>query len=275
MHFIYYILNAVCYATQSATGKLYSFKGGNAQQFNISKSVCAVVLFFVMMLFQGRPVHMGSLPWAALYGVSLTVSMYSGFKALSVGPIALTSIMAAMSLIIPFFWGLVFWGEQISIPGILGISMLICAIILICYQKQSATNIKWLLYSITTLICNGICSVMQKYHQLHYPGMYQTDFMLLSTGIVALILLVIGLVRHTNMKPSFLGMVSGAANGLANLFVLLLAATQSAAILFPLIAAGNVLTAWLTGVILFREKLKKRQFIGLFIGICGVIALNL
>jgi drug/metabolite transporter (DMT)-like permease len=228
-----------------------------------------------MTLFQGRPIHFASLPWAALYGVSLTISMYSGFKALSVGPIALTSIMASMSLIIPFFWGLAFWGEHISIPGILGISMLVCAIILICYQKQGATSFKWLFYSITTMICNGICSVMQKYHQLQYPGMYQTDFMLLSTGIVALILLVLGFIKNSNMKPNFLGMVSGAANGLANLFVLLLAATQNAAILFPLIAAGNVLTAWLAGVILFREKLKKRQFIGLFIGIFGVIALNL
>lgn len=273
---LFFLLNAVCYAGQSATGKQYAAKGGQAHIFNLSKSFSAALLFLIWLLFSQRVPHIATVPFAILYGICLAVSMHTGFMALSCGPMALTSIMAAMSLVIPFVWGLFFWHERISLFAGIGLLLLLCAIVLIHFKKQSGFSKKWLLYSLITMVANGFCSVIQKYHQVRFPGQYQVDFMLFSTAVVLLIITLKGVFqKQITLHFSGLGACSGVLNGLANFIVLLLASNESAVTIFPLISAGNVMAAWLSGVILFREKIYKTQLWGLLAGILGIILLKL
>lgn len=276
MSLLLYFANMLCSAGQSAASKLYSTRGGEASAFNMNKTLWAFLLFFVWSLLRGQAVHLKTLPLAILYGVFLTVSMHCGFQALSMGPMALTSILASMSLIIPFLWGILFWQETLTVLSVFGVLLLLLSIMLINRGSRGKLSLKWLVYSMVTMLANGFCSVVQKYHQRLFPGQFQVDFMLLSMGTAALLLLIsLFLSRKSFPKPSLLGAISGAMNGLANLMVLLLAATESAAFLFPLIAAGNAVGAWLTGLLLFREKTRRSQLIGLAAGILGVIVLNL
>lgn len=276
MHIFFFAANTVCYAGQSATGKLYAAKGGQANSFNLCKAGSAVILFFVWLLIKGNGIHWSTLPWALLYGLCLTVSMYTGFMALSCGPMALTSIMAAMSLLIPFLWGILFWQEQLSVFGIFGILLLIGAIVLINYRKESRFSKKWLVYSLITMVTNGFCSVIQKYHQLTYPKLYQVDFMLLSMAAVTLLLLIaFPFQKEKKLRFSGLGTCSGIMNGLANFFVLILAGSKNAAALFPMVSVCNVMAAWLTGILFFKEKTKTIQFVGLILGVASVCLLNL
>ena len=103
-----FLTNTVCYAGQSSLGKLYASRGGQAHSFNLCKAGSAALLFLLWLLLKGQGIHLGTLPWAAIYGICLCVSMYAGFQALSCGPMALTGMLAAMSLIIPFLWGILF-----------------------------------------------------------------------------------------------------------------------------------------------------------------------
>lgn len=276
MHIFLFAANTICYAGQSATGKLYAAKGGQANSFNLCKAGSAVILFLVWLLIQGKGVHWATLPWALPYGICLTVSMYTGFMALSCGPMALTSIMAAMSLLIPFLWGILFWQERLSVFGIIGIILLIGAIFLINYRKESKFSKKWLVYSLITMLANGFCSVIQKYHQLSYPKLHQVDFMLFAMSTVTILLLIaFPFQKEKKLKFSTLGTCSGIMNGLANFFVLILAGIQNAAALFPMVSVCNVMAAWLTGILFFKEKTKPIQFIGLILGVAGVCLLNL
>ena len=271
-----FFLNALCYAGQSATGKLYAAKGGKAHSFNLSKSLSAVLLFLIWAVISRKAPHLSTIPFAFFYGLCLTVSMHTGFMALSYGPMALTSIMAAMSLIIPFGWGLVFWKERLTLLGGFGILLLLCAIFFIHYKKQGGISKKWLLYSLITMVANGFCSVIQKYHQIRFPGQHQVDFMLFSTAAV-LLLMILKSVFQKQISPHFspLGACSGILNGLANFFVLLLASKESAITVFPLISAGNVIAAWCAGILFFRERIQKLQLLGFLAGIIGIILLKL
>jgi drug/metabolite transporter (DMT)-like permease len=271
-----FLANTVCYAGQSSLGKLYAAKGGNANSFNLCKAGSAAILFSIWLLCKGQGIHWATLPWAAVYGICLCVSMYAGFQALSCGPMALTSILASMSLIVPFFWGVTFWKESISLLAILGVFLLLCAIILICFKKERKFSIRWLIFSLITMATNGVCSVIQKYHQLSFPGHFQVDFMLFAmTTVTILLLLALPVQKCKLLKPSLLGIGAGSLNGLANFAVLLLASTGNATSLFPMVSVCNVMAAWLTGIVFFREKTKPIQFIGLAIGIIGIFLLNL
>lgn len=275
MHILLFFLNAICYAGQSGTGKLYAAKGGQAESFNFSKALAAAALFFIWVLVRGG-IHWQTLPPAVLYSLFLTLSMHTGFQALSCGPMALTGILVAMSLVIPMFWGLLFWQETLSVWEVFGVTLLLAAIVLIQFKKQGGLSARWLMYCLITMVANGLCSVVQKYHQRAFPGLYQPDFMLFATATVAIVFTLTHMLQKGKpVQFPLLGICSGVCNGLANFFVLILAASQQAVALFPLISAGNVLCAWLTGVLFFKEHIQPMQLLGLACGALGLIVMNL
>ena len=275
MPILLFLGNTVCYAGQSSLGKLYASKGGHAHGFNLCKAGSAAILFLVWLFCKGQGIHWYTLPWAAVYGICLCVSMYAGFQALSCGPMALTSILAAMSLIVPFLWGILFWQEQPGMWSIVGFCCLLCSILLINFKNEGKISGKWLLYCMITMITNGFCSVIQKYHQFSYPGRFQVDFMLMSmAAVTVLLLLILPFQKEKRIQISLTGISSGILNGLANFIVLILASNQSATTLFPIVSACNVMAAWFCGILFFRDRIQKQQLLGLFCGIAGIILMQ-
>ena len=104
---ILYALNVVCSAGQSALGKQYAKRGGESLPFNINKAVIGTILFLTLGLINGFSWHFATTLFGIIYGISLCISMHTGFKALSIGPMALTSVIASFSLIMPFLFGIV------------------------------------------------------------------------------------------------------------------------------------------------------------------------
>lgn len=68
--------------------------------------------------------------------------------------------------------------------------------------------------------------------------------------------------------------ICGLANGLTNLFVLLLA-KYPASIVFPVISAGGILATALVGILIYKEKLSTMQTIGMILGTASIILLNI
>ena len=71
------------------------------------------------------------------------------------------------------------------------------------------------------------------------------------------------------------GLPKGLANGVVNYLVMTLQGMLPTALLFPLISAGGIVTAFLLAVFLYRERLTKPQLVGSAIGTISVILLNL
>ena len=275
---IFYLLNVLLSAGQSALGKQYARRGGESLPFNINKAVIGTVLFLLLGLAGGFSRHLETMLFGLAYGVSLCVSLHAGFKALSIGPMALTSMIASFSLIIPFLFGIIFWNESLSLLKVIGIVFLLLSIFLINIKKENGFSAKWLCYTFITLLTNGICSVVQKMHQLRFPTLYRTEFMFWALLCVSAILLLPHTAKRskrTSLRFSWLGTVSGVANCLANYLVLYLSATENASVLFPIIAIANIITVWVIGIVFFKEKLRLLQTVGLAIGVISVVLLKI
>lgn len=274
-----YFLNFACSAGQSTLSKHYASKGGNANVFNINKVAAGFLVFLIMGLWGGLRFHMPTALLGMAYGTCLYVSNFAGFTALALGPMALTSIIAAFSLVIPFLAGITLWGEELSLPGGIGIGLLLCSIVLMNFRKSGQPmSLKWLFFSFLTFFSNGISSVVQKQHQLLWPGSYRTEFMLwaMAWGLVLLALTV--LIRGTvkaEVRACVPGASAGLIEGFANYIVLYLAATQDASVLFPVVSAAKIIAVWIIGRFTFREQLKHTQTVGLLAGIAAIILLNL
>lgn len=128
---------------------------------------------------------------------------------------------------------------------------------------------------------NGSCSAIQKVQQIDFNGLYKNELMIVALSIVTLTLFIISLFAERksiafNIKKGYiLFLISGLANGLVNLLVLVLSSKMPASVMFPVISAGGIITTALVSIFIYKEKLSKYQIIGLTLGIMSVITLNL
>lgn len=278
MTILLYVLNVLFASGQSAFSKLYAAKDGKSAAFNLNKAAAGFAVFLLFGAVSGLSFHLPTVLSGVGYGIFLCVSMYTGFKALSSGPMALTSIVASFSLLLPFFFGICFWNEPLTAFGAAGIALLLPAIVLINGKKAESVNVTWALYACATLVANGICSIIQKHHQMQFPAQYRTEFMLCALLSVTLLLIgarVAKPVPGEKFTFSALGMVSGIFNSAANYIVLYLSATENASVLFPIVSVANIAAVWVIGIVFFHEKLTLRQTVGLLLGVLSVVLLKL
>ena len=272
-----YFLNVAFSTGQSTLGRQYAVKGGSANNFNINQALSGTAVFLIVCVLSGFTIHLPTFLFGALYGVFLCLSMYTGFKALAMGPLALTSIIASFSLIIPFIFGITVWSEPLTLLGVISIILLLSAIVLMNLKKEGGVTLKWLTFALLTLLTKGVCSIIQKFHQLYYPKQYQTEFMLFALACVFVMLSVAKSFAKGKgaFKFSLLGLFSGLLNGGTNYIVLYLAATEKASVLFPVVSVAKVIAVGIVGRIIYKERLKPLQITGIACGLTAIVLLNI
>ena len=274
-----YLLNIAGSAGQSTLSKYYASKGGSVHTYNLNKAGAGLLVFLMIGLWKGISFHVPTALLGAGYGACIGLGGFAGFTALSLGPMALTSMIASFSLAIPFVVGVTLWGETLSVWGVLGIVFLISSIVLLNFKKSDdRLSIKWMFYTFLTFFVTGISSVIQKQHQMLYPGSFRIEFVIAAMmAMLILQLLVVFLLRtaKTDIRFCVPGSVGGFLENVSNYIVLYLAATQNASVLFPVISVGKIIAVWCIGRTAFKERLKIWQTIGLVAGITAILLLNL
>ena len=291
MVIIVYLAIVLASVTQSASTKAFNRQSDNSTVFNATKAVTSFALF-ALMAVKGFTFHLPTLFFGLCYGACMCVSMYSGYKALCLGPMALTSMLVSFSIIVPLIWGLTVGDETLSPLRIIALILLFGAIILTNadkiftsrQNKESGTQKSgyglWLLFVGTTFMCNGVCSVLQKQHQSLYPEAFSNEFMFFAMLLCTLIFVTILLLKNSRedikkVNKKWLGALSGLGNGLVGFFTLILAGFENATVLFPVISAGTLLSVILCGRFLFKEKLKINHYFALPAGMLAVVFLKL
>ena len=284
MPWFLYISNVFLARSESAMAKYCGRRGGKSMVFNTAKSSSATVVCLISALIFGFTPHIGTATLSIFYGMALSLATYSGIRALNSGSMAIASMLASFSLIIPFFFGMIFLGERPSLLGYIGLALVLLSIIVL-NTKGGRVGAECWIFSILTMIANGICSVIQKQHQILYPGKYQTELLLFSMLVSALIFILISAFSKNITAKDFmpqsirstlsLGSISGVCHCFANLTVLYLASQENATVLFPVLSAANMIGSCLVGRLIFKERLAINQLISLALGIASVVLLKI
>ncbi len=285
MTIVIYLLIILASVTQSAATKLFNRNCSHSAVFNAIKSCTALVLFEMVALFNFT-FHLPTVLFGISYGTCLCLSMYAGYQALCRGPMALTSMLVAFSVTMPLIWGITVGNETLKKTQYLALVFLLLAIILTNVDQLQAGRVTkvnygtWLLFVAVTFVCNGICSILQKQHQMLYPESYSNEFMLFAMLLCSVAFSISALKKVSikelkRIRGKRYGVLSGAANGTANFLTLMLAGLENASILFPIISAGTILASLFCGRWLFKEKLKSNHYVALVMGIAAVVFLKL
>ena len=190
--------------------------------------------------------------------------------------IVLTSVFSKLGLLVPMVLSLVLFREIPSTAQWAGFCIAVAAIVLINWQKGGAVK-GFGISLLVMLLFNGGADAMSKVYEVYGSASLSEQF-LFYTFVVALVLCV-ALVLGKGEKPGVRDILFGAAIGIPNFFsskFLLLALTKlPAVVVFPSFSIATMLIVTLSGILVFRERLRKAQWVALIMIIAALFLLNM
>lgn len=247
-----------------------------------------MISFFAMLFFiavnRDWSYSVSQLFYSFGFAVAYTTATLFAVLAIKYGSLAKTTLIVSCSLLIPSFYGIIFLGEPVGVKLVLGTVLLVVALIMINYEKDtSPTSLKWAIFALLAFVGNGMCSVVQKIEQNTFGNEGQNVFMIVALAMVTVMLFVMSLAskeerreRKRVLRVGWLwAALCGVCNGLCNYLVLYLNPRLPASVMFPVISAGSVVLVFFYATLIQREKFNLRQKIGYAIGIVSIVLLNL
>ena len=222
--------------------------------------------------------------YSVLFAIGYTVSMATGFLAIKTGSLSLSALIMQYSLILPAIYGMVMLGEELKITIFAGIALLIVSLMLVTLKGDEGSvrpTFKWAVFAALSFIGNGMCGTVQKVQQLDFDGKYKSEFMIVALGISAVFLLLFVLIYERRdlgyniKKGGYICAISGVCNGGCNFFMMMLAGMLPASVMYPVISAGGTIATSLAALLIYKEKMSRRQLIGLGLGVLAIVFLNI
>lgn len=286
LDYIMIFLSVICFAAQFAFTKLFeqSVKQTMTTIFVmlIVTGLSGAVIFLVAGGFQVRFSWVSTV-WAVIMACIMIPYYMLGVKVLSFGSVAVYSMFMMLGgMLVPFFYGILFLQETVSVGKLLGTAFLAGFMILQAVgekqprEESAHKKIKCLFFVLCLLIffINGLTGVVTKAHAMSEGAVDETSFVAIYCAMTAMlggVFLVGALLKNKGevwaqmkstwkKKPLVSMVLLGTAAYTGNFLQLLAADKVPASVQFPLVSGGVIVLSAVVSI-LFKEKLTKREWI--------------
>lgn len=269
--------------------KSYPMSGVYLWRFNFYQNIFCFLSILLIYLFSGTEFSFSV--FSVLLGAALAVanilSLEGLLQAQACGSFAYTSVIVALSAIIPSMSGPVLFGEKVTVSQFAGIGLMIICIILSPGNdggERRAVNLKWLLFCTVAFVFSGAVGVVQKIHQNNAAHKAEMPALLLTCFFVSFAISGIRLITERGrMKKSgeslnkltlavlLFPAVSGLCFAFPHTINLFLSGRLASVVFFPTINLCPMLLTMLYAVFGFKERLTAKQWAGIAVGILSTM----
>ncbi len=279
------ILGVMTGAVSKYAGERFKNKVLMYNVFNVFVSAVSAV----SMLFIGKITHISAFTvyLGTAYGIATALQFIFNLKAYETGSFAYTSVITSLATVIPALSGYFIWNEKITIFQIIGmVMMFICAVCSVDFSKEERrTSAIWFCYTIIVFFCSGFLGVMQKLHQSTVYKNELDSFLFIAFVVSAVCSSAsIVLPHRKNVGDNVDTLKKEVSKGLIVLMVicgiftagihkinLYLSGVMESVVFFPVINGGSLMGTMMVSLLLFKEKLSLKKWVGIIIGIIAVI----
>ena len=216
-----------------------------------------------------------------LFGTMTFVSTHFLILAMAEGPMHITILIATASMLIPTLSGVLFFGEPFSVYKFIAIMVLIVFLYCASSGKSEGTfNWKWMLYCGINFLTGGTIGIIQKVHQssAHREEFY---FFLASAFLVSAFIPFIlsikqkrrGEKEKISLKLLCIAAISGLCVFGQYAINTKLSGVLPSQLFFPVINGTNVVFGSVVAVVIFKEKMTKKQIVGMVGGMLALIGI--
>lgn len=251
--------------------------------FNTAGSLIAAVMLFIFDGFSRPSPYTAVL--AVIFGLLTSLQGFANIAALQCEPLSYTSVIISFSTLLSTLSGVAFFDESISPSQIAGIILMLFSFILAAEHtdENKKKNLKWLILCLIAFFATGGIGILQKIHQNSEYKNELSDFLIISFSVSAIVCGFLALLfvkkectplkinKRKAVKFLFIIIISGICIAVNNKLNLYLAGVMDSAVFFPIVNGGGLVLTTAASVAVFKEKLTRKQWIGLLIGIISVV----
>lgn len=276
--------------------------------FSLLYSLFAGVIFFIIKLVSsGTVFNLNPFSLCMAFGLSLVniLSSAIGIKTLALGDIAVYSLFLMLGgMIVPFFAGIVFLKESVSVCNLIGVAIMIIALCLPVFfgkknknageaqtdgDTKKKTSVFFYVLCVFLFILNGLSSTLSKFNSVKEGAALGAEFTFYTYGIQFVISLAAFALttalgksdktQNEEKHPGILfrpvaigcGAAFGAVNGTAFLMSSVAAEHVVAVAQYPLITGATILFSSLLAFLFYREKPTALQLVQIVISLAATI----
>lgn len=248
------------------------------------------VFLVASLLFLYNAIGCSYQVWLFAMAIAVVTVSFQLFytEALSIGNVSLSVMMANFSMVMPLAVSFIFYNEPLSIWRIIGVALTIVAIVLVANVKGgNAGGKKWFVFSVLAALSSGAITIVQKIFNM--SAFAAERGALVSAGYAGAFLIsaIIYLcsVRSNKKKGLIIkekrpiklyvcicmvGIVLSVFQWLYNYSLTVIDGT----FFFPTYSGVSIILSTVSGVLLFKDKLNKKQVIGIIIGIVAIVLMS-
>lgn len=200
--------------------------------------------------------------------------------------LSVVSVATKMSVVIPILFGLLYYRESLGFLKLTGIILALAAVYLASIKKQDGLKIKPanFIFPVLVFLGSGIIDTTIKY--LEGEHIAENDTPIFSATIFAMAaalgILLLGVwAIQGKLKLQLKNILGGLALGIPNYFSIyfLVQALRSDILessgIFTVNNVAIVMLSTLLGIVLFKEKLLPKNWIGIVLAILGILFIAL
>ena len=190
--------------------------------------------------------------------------------------VVLSSIFQKLGLLVTLVISVVFYREVPDLMQSSGFALAVIAIVLMNYQK-GASNVGSRGFLIAMLFSCGMGDAMAKVFTESGAAHLEEQFLFYTFGVAMLLCAVCMTVKDQKIGKweAVFGIAVAVPNFFSSKFLLGALESLSSVIVYPVFSVGSILVVTLTGVLLFRERLSKRQWAGVAVILAALVLLNI
>lgn len=288
-YLILFFSTFVCTLNSTVIKKFSNRKPSRA--FNaVSVATLSLVAGIVLLVWGGfGEISTFSLLFGIAFGTVVFVNGFFTVLAFASGPWSYTFLIICLSMLLPTFSGAVFWHEHITLQQYIGMVLVVlCFILSVEKDKdEKKANLKWIIFTVIAYLTSGSVGIMQKIHQTSVYADELNAFLIVSflagallSGISAIIFTVKDGFEDHKVTPKELTsafvmfIITGITTATMHRLNLYLLGIMDAAVFFPIMNGVPIILTSLIAFLVFKEKLTKKQWIGLSVGVVAVVLLT-
>lgn len=190
--------------------------------------------------------------------------------------VVLSSIFQKLGLLVPIVVSVCFYRELPSFLQGAGFLLAVAAIVLMNYQKD-AESASFKLGLFGMLLACGMAEAMSKIFKEAGIPQLEPQFLLFTfiSAMVFCFLCMIAKKQRIGLFELFFGTLIAIPNFFSSKFLMGALGSIPAVIVFPVFSVGTILVVTLAGLLLFRERITKQQWIAIAIILVALVLLNI
>jgi drug/metabolite transporter (DMT)-like permease len=245
-------------------------------------AVATVLGYFFAVLNNAETQHYtGKLYFAsAIAGLGGATAVFIFNHAVRIGHFGYSNAIYRSSFLIPVVFSVVFLGEKPSIASFAGILFILTSILLISWSNDAFTkgkinsNSLWFLLIVWAFTLSGLPRIGQLLISRNKLNSFAYLFMSYAIGFI--LLFIFFLIRRQRVKGLALlyGSLAAVASFVGVYCTLEALKLLPAAVVFPVTLSAPIMLGMFISFI-YRERNKLTGWIGVFLGICGILILSL